>query len=75
MNCKSVSEFLDAYLSGELPWAQKWVFKVHIALCRNCRNYIAGYQEAIKLSKKAFEGREESVPEELVKAVLRAQGW
>ena len=28
----------------------------------------------MKLSKKAFEGREEAVPEELVKAVLRAQG-
>jgi predicted anti-sigma-YlaC factor YlaD len=69
-----VSEFLDAYLSGELPWIQRWVFKAHIAMCRNCRNYIAGYREAMKLSKKAFAGREEAVPEELVKAVLRAQG-
>ncbi|MGN6368877.1 MAG: anti-sigma factor family protein [Phycisphaerae bacterium] len=77
MNCKQVAEFLDRYLSGELPWGQRLMFDAHIALCRNCKNYIAGYRAAMKAAKGAIGGgmqeKEEALPGELVEAILRAR--
>jgi predicted anti-sigma-YlaC factor YlaD len=55
VNCKEVADFLDAYLAGELPRMEKWFFDRHIASCRDCKNYMQGYQRTIDLSRRAFE--------------------
>ena len=73
VTCKKVAEFLDAYLGGELPRAQKWIFDAHVALCKNCRNYIAGYKRTVALSKGAMHEAPTPVPPELVEAILQAR--
>jgi anti-sigma factor RsiW len=67
------------YLSGELPSDSRSAFEYHLNLCSNCRRYLAGYEESVKLGKRAFENEDDdsplppSVPEDLVKAILAAR--
>jgi anti-sigma factor RsiW len=65
------------YLAGELPAAVGTAFNRHLELCLNCRNYLAGYEETVKLGKAAFDDDNAAVPatvpEQLVKAILDAR--
>ena len=77
MTCREVSEFLDDYISGELPPDRRMVFDRHIAACRDCQNYLGSYKQTMQLSKLAMTQPEDSVPgdvpEALVSAVLAAR--
>jgi len=74
MTCRDVIEFLDAYLSGELPAAERSRFDEHIAGCAACLAYIASYERTLELTRSAVEDAdEESIPEELVAAILAAR--
>ena len=74
MTCRDVVGFLDQYLAGELPRVKRWIFEVHLALCRDCRNYLASYQRTIALCRKAHEPVDAEalgpVPEELVQTIM-----
>ena len=77
MTCSEFSEFLDAYLGGEISPAERAEFQRHLKACKNCVDYLATYEKTIKLGKAAFEepDREvpKDVPEDLVKAILAAR--
>lgn len=78
MTCREFADFMADYLSGELPADSRSAFDHHLGLCVNCQRYLAGYQEAIKLGKRAFAdddaGVPADVPEDLVQAILAAKG-
>jgi len=65
------------YLAGELSPAARTEFDHHLSLCVNCRKYLAGYEETVKLGKAAFAdddaGVPPDVPEALVQAILAAR--
>jgi anti-sigma factor RsiW len=75
VTCKDVADFLDAYLVGELPALRKLIFDAHIALCKDCRNYIAGYKKAGDLARQTLRNStdEPPLPQELVQAIMRAK--
>lgn len=77
ITCQQFEDFILAYLEGELPEKQKFVFELHLKLCRECRDYLAAYRRTIEVSKRAFEEPEQplpdDVPEDLVKAILAAK--
>jgi anti-sigma factor RsiW len=77
MTCREFSEFLDAYLAGELSRAEREEFQRHLDVCKQCVDYLATYEQAVKLGKAAFERPDgdvpEKVPEELVRAILAAR--
>jgi anti-sigma factor RsiW len=77
MTCSEFTEFLDAYLSGEISPAERAEFQRHLDACKHCVDYLATYEKTVKLGKAAFEkpDREvpEKVPEELVRAILAAR--
>jgi anti-sigma factor RsiW len=77
MTCRQVVDFLDRYCDGELPRVQRARFRLHLALCGNCRRYLATYRKTIRLSKAALGDLDQpppaEVPEELVQAILAAQ--
>ena len=76
MTCRELADFLDAYLSGELPPAVRASFEHHLELCVNCVRYLEQYRQSIELGRRAFEpSRAEvpaEVPEDLVRRVLAA---
>ena len=77
LTCRDFSKFLSDYLEGELPDRQRFVFELHLKLCRECRDYLAAYRRTIEVSQQALEDPDgplpEAVPEDLIKAVLAAR--
>ena len=74
-------------MSSRISWATicrascpprvRSAFDHHLQLCPNCQKYLAGYEETVKLGKRAFDHDDAAVPadvpEELVKAILDAR--
>ncbi|MCK6460120.1 MAG: zf-HC2 domain-containing protein [Planctomycetes bacterium] len=77
MTCSEFTEFLDAYLAGDISPAERDEFKRHLAACKQCVDYLATYERTVKLGKDAFEEPgcdvADKVPEDLVKAILAAR--
>lgn len=77
ITCREFEDFLLDYLEGNLPRGQRRIFDLHLAICRECRDYLAAYKETMALGKRAFDDPEaalpENVPEDLVTAVLEAR--
>jgi anti-sigma factor RsiW len=77
VTCREFADFLSDHLSGELPAAVQRAFEHHLQLCENCRRYLAGYEQTVKLGKRAFDDESGAlpaeVPEELVQAILDAR--
>ena len=77
MTCRDVVEFLDAWLDGSLPTRKRLVFLSHLAVCRDCRRYLDGYQKAVALGRRVFGAPDsvvsDDIPEELVDAILAAR--
>ena len=75
--CRELIEFLGAYLEDELPKTQRREFDWHLRLCRSCRAYLQTYRQTMRLEEltRAELDRDvpESVPEELVRAILAAR--
>jgi predicted anti-sigma-YlaC factor YlaD len=49
------------------------VFDAHLAVCPDCRNYLASYRRTIGLVKAMQTAAPREVPEGLVRAVLAAR--
>ncbi len=77
ITCREFEGFILSYLEDELSSRQRFVFELHLKLCRECRDYLAAYKRTIEVSQQAFDDPEApvppEVPEDLVKAVLDAR--
>ncbi len=77
ISCSEFESFILAYLEDELAPRQKYVFKLHLKMCPECRDYLRLYRASMVLAKGALgkdrEHLEEDIPEDLVKAVLAAR--
>lgn len=71
--CQEILDFLDDYISSELPAAQREEFERHLAMCPPCVAYLKSYEQAIKLGKSACSDAVEEPPEKLIKAILAAR--
>ena len=77
MTCRELADFIADYLSRELSAPTRDAFDRHLAVCPNCRRYLASYTETVKLGKAAFDDLNAAVPatvpEDLVRAILDAR--
>jgi len=71
--CYEVSDFLMAYLDGDLDGARRAEFDRHLQACPPCREYLRTYEQTVRLSRMAFADPG-PVPEDLVRAILAARG-
>lgn len=75
MNCREFASFLDAYVAESLAREERESFDRHLAVCRDCQNYLSTYRTTVGLCQTM---RDESpvpadVPEDLVKAILQSR--
>jgi len=73
LTCREFVDFLDRYLSGELPAGAEAAFNNHLACCPSCVAFMKTYRETQALAQRAFEQENapvSGVPEELVRAIL-----
>ena len=77
ITCAEFEGFILAYLDGELSNAQRRIFEFHLAVCRECRDYLAAYNAAMTVTRDALDAETTellaNVPEDLVSAVLAAK--
>ena len=73
MTCREFSEFVLAYLDGDLAASQHAVFERHLSLCPDCDNYMRTYKTSIDVTKSACDGPPADAPEQLIQAILRAR--
>ena len=77
MTCRELADFIADYLSEALPSEARAQFERHLGACSNCGMYLDGYRETVKLGQSAFDDPDapvpDTVPEELVKAILAAR--
>lgn len=77
VTCREANEFLDDYLSDELPRKQRLIFEWHIRLCTGCKDYLDRYRHSIDLCRENFYGNsdeaEEEIPEQIMKGIIAAK--
>ena len=72
MTCRELIEFLNAYVSGELPPQRRAEFDRHLSVSPPCVAYLESYRETIRLARGSFEEPEDPVPEDVPPALLAA---
>ena len=75
MTCREALDFLIDYLEGNLTLPQKVAFKVHLALCRQCRDYLDAYEKTIRAVRESTVDQRlyDELPEELIQAILSSR--
>ncbi len=77
IDCITFEGFILDYFDGTLTFRQKFVFDLHLLMCRECRVYLKEYKAAMDLaaSQKNVDFSDMDmgeVPEDLVKAIVAA---
>jgi anti-sigma factor RsiW len=74
ITCRELIQFLDDYHEANQPADVRARFEAHLAVCADCRRYLATYRETIGLARAscADEDSLQGVPPVLVNAVLKA---
>jgi len=77
LTCREICDFLMAFLDGELLERERLIFEKHLAICRECVNYVESYKTTVALSKQTLQDPcavpQPPVPDDLVKAILAAR--
>lgn len=70
LTCRELVDFLQSYLDGELPAAERAAFEAHLAICPDCVEYLDNYRQAVALGRACCDEPCPDLPERLVQAVL-----
>lgn len=74
MTCREAADFLADYLAGTLPADVHTLFERHLAVCANCRAYLATYAAMPDVARAAWTHSDRdaanAMPEDLVRAIL-----
>lgn len=76
ISCREAEEFVDRYLDGELSAVQNLKFRLHIAMCVECQEYLSAYKTSRSLAKSSMDidaGDVRPMPDDLVKAILASR--
>lgn len=77
ITCAEFEGFVGDYFEDRLALKQRRVFEWHLKMCRDCRDYLAAYRQAIETGKRVFEIPDapapRDLPEDLVQAILAAR--
>lgn len=50
LSCKELTERATEYLEGDVSFGERLMFRMHLAMCKHCRNYV----EQIRLTAEAL---------------------
>jgi anti-sigma factor RsiW len=75
ITCAQAIDFILAYLTGELAEPQRVIFAAHLAICEECRNYLASYESTMHLvqgisPEQCRQDPLPPIPQELLNAIL-----
>ena len=85
LTCEEVDGFLYDFHEGNLSYTEQLKFKLHLSMCKECKDYLRNYKNTIRMSqveytKSEFTNTEstkvdqaEKVPEALIEAILKSR--
>lgn len=77
IDCSEFDGFILAYFEGGLSDTELKVFERHMAVCRECREYLAAYKASIDLVRDASLQSDQinlaDPPEDLIAAIIAAR--
>lgn len=74
MTCQEALELLGGLVEHDLGAGDTARLRLHLAICRACRDYLDSYRTAVAAGKRAFDelpGADVRLPEVLVDQILR----
>jgi predicted anti-sigma-YlaC factor YlaD len=67
LTCRQMTELITDYLEGRLPWMDRARFRLHVGMCKNCREYL----KQMKLSVAVLGAMPvEPVPDDVMEELL-----
>ncbi len=75
IDCEEFEAFIIAYFDGEITARQRFIFNMHLRVCRECREYLRAYEASMTLARASAASVETElpeVPEDLIVAVVDA---
>lgn len=77
INCAEFDGFIVDYFEGGLSETELKIFERHMAVCRECREYLAAYKASMELVRGASDQADYiellDPPEDLIEAVVAAR--
>lgn len=74
LNCREITQRASGYLDGALPWHVRLEVRLHLMMCRFCREYVR-QMTLVMQALRRLPGREPSAaPSEDLLAAFRAEG-
>jgi anti-sigma factor RsiW len=77
LTCQEFIELILDFLEGDIPPTVRALCEQHLKACRACVDYLASYQTATELGRRAHkidDGGEVGLPDELLQAILKSAG-
>jgi hypothetical protein len=76
VKCREAIEIFGDHVEGRLRPLQRWRLRIHLWMCRNCRNYLFSYITAVRTVKTAHHETPKSPvadrPAALMKLIVSA---
>lgn len=72
ITCRELIGFLDEYVDGSMPSAQRAEVDRHLAVCPPCVAYLETYRQTIALGKAALRSTDEPAPDRVPQGLLDA---
>lgn len=75
LTCEEIDDFLYDFHEGQLSYTEHLTFKLHLRLCKECKDYVRKYKNTIRMSQAGFTKADpaEKVPEELIEVILKSR--
>ena len=73
LTCKQITELVTAYAEGNLGFMDRIRFRLHIAMCSNCRTYVRQLRATAQALGKLPEP--EIPPELQAELMRRFESW
>lgn len=77
MTCQEALDLLGGLVEHDLGAGDVARLRLHLAICRACRDYLDSYRTSIAAGKQAFgglTGADVRLPDELIEQILRQVG-
>lgn len=72
LNCRDITGMATSYSEGQLGLAQRWSFRLHLALCEACRRYVRQLEATVDVLKRGPISAGAQPSEEAREALLKA---
>ncbi|MEP3636018.1 MAG: zf-HC2 domain-containing protein [Paracoccaceae bacterium] len=79
INCQEFEAFIVEYLEGGLTSKERFLFDLHLKVCRECRDYLTAYKASMLAAQQGLSDDEDAsallndVPEDLITAVISSR--